>query len=162
VSYSANYPDGYDPQDPNTWNIPGNPYGEPNEPQNWPGRIRGYVDGVSVMSDFRVESAGAYLRGPAWDTTDVPITINDQAGGLPFRGSIDNVRVYDRPLNQLEVRWLMNQSCQPDMVGRDYNDDCSVDLGDFNILAQQWLNRYDIINLTRMGELWLEKDMYWE
>jgi hypothetical protein len=159
IVFDPHYPDGYNPADPNTWNIPGNPYGDPNDPKNWPGRIWGFIDGVNVFGDPRPDLSINHLRGPIWDTTGLPLTIKTTSGGM--RGSIDDVRIYKRPLNQLEVRDIMNQICAPQTVGRDYTGDCTVNLYDFDVLSAKWLNRYDLINFARMVELWLEEDLFW-
>lgn len=156
IVYNPNYPPGYDPADPNTWGDPDSFY--PNDPAHGPGRLRGYIDGLAAFGHPSDDLSPNHFRGPLWDTSADPLTIKTSSGG--FVGKIDDVRVYNRPLNQLEIRWVMEQKCDPAMVGSDYTDDCSVTIDDVNVMADEWLNRYDLKNFARMGLLWLEMDMF--
>jgi hypothetical protein len=159
IVYNAFHPKDYNMADPNTWNLnEENPY-DHNDPNNFPGRMRGYIDGLAAFGHPSAALSPNHFRGPMWDTSADPLIIRAATGG--FNGKIDDVRYYSRPLNQLEVRWVMNQKCDPDMIGADYNDDCSVTNADLKILANEWLNRYNLRNFAKMAEVWLEQNLLW-
>jgi len=62
---------------------------------------------------------------------------------LNFAGSIDDVRIYDRALSAGEIGILANKS--------DLNKDGSVNLNDYNILADEWLVG-TAVTITRQPE----------
>jgi hypothetical protein len=158
IVYAGNHAPGYKVNDPNTWGDPTSFHG-PNDPNHGPGRMRGFVDGLAAFGHPSDDLSPNHFRGPLWPTDGNSLTIRTALGG--FVGKIDDVRVYNRPLNQLEIRWVMQQKCTPLMVGADLTDDCSVDFKDMQILASGWLNRYDLRNLSRMAQVWLKSNQLW-
>jgi hypothetical protein len=54
-----------------------------------------------------------------------------------FHGAVDELRIYDRPLNQLQVMHLYQQKFRCE--DSDVNYDSHVDMKDFAILANSWL-----------------------
>jgi hypothetical protein len=157
IVYAGNHAPGYDPCDPCTWGDPESFY-PPNDPNHGPGRMRGFVDGLAAFGHPSDDLSPNHFRGPLWDTSADPLTIRAAIG---FNGKIDDVRVYNRPLNQLEVRWVMEQKCDPAMVGSDFTGDCGVNYQDLDVLTDEWLMRYDFKNYAHMAELWLTENMLW-
>ncbi len=104
------------------------------------GQIRVYVDGS-------LEAAGSAPLG----TKDEPQVL--RMGSLQtnqnfFAGQIDEVKLYNYPLSEMEIAGLYNlttgrsvcvTSARPD-AKYDLNGDCIVNLGDLAQIAAQWLN----------------------
>ncbi|MBN1125160.1 MAG: hypothetical protein JXA82_09135 [Sedimentisphaerales bacterium] len=100
------------------------------------GQMKLYVDG-----QMEVEGTGntASLTVP----TGLQIG-KQQTGSGYFIGRIDDVRVYDYALNELEIADLVyTVTGEPICTGEvlyDFNNDCEVSLEDFAIFASEWLN----------------------
>jgi hypothetical protein len=60
------------------------------------------------------------------------------AGGNPYNGALDEVRLYNRALSAEEVAWLAGKT-EPFTEPFDMNEDDTVDFKDFAVLADQWL-----------------------
>jgi len=70
----------------------------------------------------------------------------DHHGGTPFPGKIDDIRVYDYTLSRSEIMYLAGVSgtvyVPLDDWRADIDDDDRVDLTDYSILADNWLDMY--------------------
>jgi beta-galactosidase len=105
-------------------------------------QIRLYVDG---QLDASTSTGGAALR-----TSTDPVYIGSRIGRLSDRswnGQIDEVRIYDRALNESEILWLSerepyNQIPNPPRP-TDLVLDGRIDLDDLVIFIHQWLLCYD-------------------
>ena len=81
-----------------------------------------------------------------------------------LHGRVDELRIYDRPLNQLEVKQLYDQGCHCD--DSDINGDKQVNMKDFAIFANNWLTDnseadinddgvVDFLDLSKLSSCWL-------
>ncbi|MBN2211613.1 MAG: LamG domain-containing protein [Sedimentisphaerales bacterium] len=66
-------------------------------------------------------------------------------GERSYKGSLDDVRIYNYPLNPFEVAtvytdFMPGATICAEAVPNDLNGDCIVDLADFAIFASTWLN----------------------
>jgi hypothetical protein len=83
---------------------------------------------------------------------DPPINSLDIVG-KPFRGGIDDVRVYNKALTQEEIACLSYRcTATTSLVG----GDCYADLNDFSDLADGWQTTYTLDDLKALGEIWLQ------
>ncbi|MBN1845984.1 MAG: LamG domain-containing protein, partial [Sedimentisphaerales bacterium] len=115
----------------------------------------------SAAGEGRVYVNG--LQGAVGTTTHTINTLYPPVQlGLPamtdtndkYRGLVDQVRIYDRALSPLEVARqaiadaLEIDGCQLSIPGvrmtGDLNEDCFVDLLDFNLMAGEWLDCTDL------------------
>jgi len=80
-----------------------------------------------------------------------------------LHGQVDELRIYDRPLNQLEVKQLYDQGCHCD--DSDINGDKQVNIKDFAIFANNWLTDnseadisydgvVDLLDLSKLSSCW--------
>ncbi len=104
------------------------------------GQRKLYVDGVLDVEDvvgvpgtpISTWATGRYaIAGRATDA-NTATTI--------YRGYVDDVRIYNSVLTAYEISQIFSPTdpctAKPEM---DFNDDCLVDLADFAIFAQEWL-----------------------
>jgi hypothetical protein len=68
-----------------------------------------------------------------------------------FRGDIDDVRLYNRPLTADEVKCLAYR-CTSDIGG-----DCFVDLKDLAAVGAGWQEAFDINDLVDLANIWLSE-----
>jgi hypothetical protein len=79
-------------------------------------------------------------------------------------GQVDELRIYDRPLSQLEVKQLYDQQYHCD--DSDINGDRQVNIKDFAIIANNWLTDnseadinddgfVDFLDLSKLSSYWL-------
>jgi hypothetical protein len=79
-------------------------------------------------------------------------------------GQVDELRIYDRPLSQLEVKQLYDQQYHCD--DSDINGDRQVNMKDFAIIANNWLTDnseadinddgfVDFLDLSKLSSYWL-------
>jgi hypothetical protein len=104
---------------------------------------RMYVNGELVNTNAAI----------AYDPYDLPQTLNyvgksQFAGDSRFDGLIDELKIYDYARSSAQIGqdyadisgdWVCNMEGTADLA-LDFNDDCRVDLGDFALLAAEWLN----------------------
>ncbi|MCE5185234.1 MAG: hypothetical protein LLF76_03815 [Planctomycetaceae bacterium] len=101
-----------------------------------------------VVSDnvFFVSSSGTFALGT--DTT-APIRLGGNAGSELFNGSLDDIQVFNYVLDTIELADVYNEVLADDICvlpfgstqfDLDYNNNCRVDLGDFAVLAANWMN----------------------
>jgi hypothetical protein len=94
------------------------------------GNINIYKNGSSAVPGS--------IGTPTIHSNDEPLGIGAEGdGGASFNGRIDDVRIYDRVLSDVEARELMNLG-MPDPNNADLDDDGSVDLFDFSLFAENW------------------------
>ncbi len=108
------------------------------------GEERLYVDGV-----LRDTNAGTAETDPVNVTILIGADDVDAEAGtisLPFVGTIDDVRIYSSILDPVTIGYLYTDVtgetiCQ-DSTGLEYdfNDDCIIDLQDFALFTETWLN----------------------
>ena len=94
--------------------------------------IRLYIDGGEDTG-----SPAAYTGGITTNKFDVYIGENAETTGRYWRGSIDDVRIYNYALRAGEVANLM---C-PEPIAADLNHDCVADMADYATLTQAYLSR---------------------
>jgi hypothetical protein len=100
--------------------------------------FRLYVDGNSVGSAGYLDKEFQNI------TTNQPITLGfckSFPGGLHWKGELDEVRIYDRPLSTGEIQALVDAdggTCTA--IAGDVNGDCNVNIADFGLLAADWLD----------------------
>lgn len=106
------------------------------------GDVRFYVDGVlDPIASF---------SGIAVSTTDdqdvsIGASLDGSVPGKYFRGLIDDVRIYDFALTDEMIQQVYNDlppaglACVGDYSPADLNRDCTVDINDLRIIAQDWL-----------------------
>jgi hypothetical protein len=90
-------------------------------------------------------------------------------GGMPFKGMIDDVRIYDRALNEVEVQDVAKFGI-PDPNYADLDDDGSVNLFDFTLLAKNWqkqgnplvINEFMASNSSDINDLQGDHDDWFE
>ena len=81
-----------------------------------------------------------------------------------LHGQVDEIRIYDRPLNQLEVKQLYDQKYHCD--DSDINGDKQVNMKDFAIFAKNWSTDnleadinydgvVDFLDLSKLSSNWL-------
>jgi hypothetical protein len=82
--------------------------------------------------------SGAYSLGP---DTQAALVFGccQAAGGNPYNGALDEVRLYNRPLSAEEVAWLAGRTL-PFSTAPDLNVDGTVNFGDYNVIADAWLD----------------------
>ena len=102
------------------------------------GQMNVYVNGV-----LETTATGPTGRKDAPDSLRIG---KIKSGTNYLNGWIDDVKLYNYPLTELEIANIYHAitgqsvcltSIQPSL---DLNDDCKVDLGDFVMLANQWLD----------------------
>ncbi|MBN2377569.1 MAG: LamG domain-containing protein [Sedimentisphaerales bacterium] len=93
-----------------------------------------YIDGL--LDDF---AAGA--GSGALSNTPITIGTNGQFPELYWHGLIDEVKIYDRALSDIEIAQIvgLDRLCVEKLAG-DFNGDCYVDLADVAELASAWLD----------------------
>jgi len=86
------------------------------------------------------------------DDPDAAIVLGacSAGGGNPFNGALDEVRIYDRPLTQGEVGYLAGKTAtytqplslllNPKDAAIDMNADNAIDLKDFAVFGDVWLD----------------------
>jgi hypothetical protein len=92
-------------------------------------------DGTNAALYINGESIGGsqpFVFGPKTDAR-VVFGACEQNAGNPFNGDLDEIRIYDYPLSAAEVFYLAEPAV-------DLNNDNKVDLDDFAILADAWLD----------------------
>ena len=92
-------------------------------------------DGTDARLYINGESVGGsqpFVFGPKTDAR-VVFGACEQNGGNPFNGDLDEIRIYDYALSAAEVFYL----AEPEV---DLNNDNKVDLDDFAILVDAWLD----------------------
>lgn len=99
--------------------------------------LRIYVDGV-------LETTVTYNGAAGLSTAPLMFGVQEPAGTFDYAGLIDELSIWTYPLTQNEIAQMYantsgNSVCVA-KVEYDFNDDCIVDLGDFAMLAQAWLN----------------------
>ncbi|MBN2270573.1 MAG: C10 family peptidase [Sedimentisphaerales bacterium] len=94
--------------------------------------IRLYIDGVEDPA-----GPAAYAGGIATNNFDVYIGENAEIRGRYWRGSIDEVRIYNYALKAGEVANLM---CLVP-IAADVNHDCVADMADYAMLTRAYLSR---------------------
>jgi len=106
-----------------------------------------HIVGTFSDGNINIYKNGAFaadgdLGTPAIHTNNGLLGIGAEGdGGLPFKGIIDDVRIYERVLSEVEVGEIAilghtDPNCA-DLVG-----DGNVNLFDFNLLARNWLERW--------------------
>jgi len=93
-------------------------------------------DGTNAALYINGEAIGGsqpFVFGPK---TDARIVFGacEQNGGNPFNGDLDEIRIYDYALSAAEVFYLAEPAV-------DLNNDNKVNLDDFAILADAWLDK---------------------
>ena len=113
--------------------------------------IRFYVDGMlrcTKTATREINAPGVDLLLGRWYLTT-----------YPYRGNLDDVRVYDTALSSLDVsRIAQGKNLCLGNLSYDLTDDCVVDLNDFAILASGWLDSYNLSGVVMMASEWLECD----
>ena len=92
-------------------------------------------DGTNAALYINGESIGGsqpFVFGPKTDAR-VVFGACEQNAGNPFNGDLDEIRIYDYALSAAEVFYLAEPAV-------DLNNDNKVDLDDFAILADAWLD----------------------
>jgi hypothetical protein len=95
---------------------------------------------------------------PGWNLPDVgapPFTDLDIVT-KPFRGDIDDVRIYNKPLTANEVYGLTFRWCLYDLDG----SGCMVDLVDLAAIGAGWQTEYDINDLAILASYWLDNTLF--
>ena len=96
-----------------------------------------YVDGV-------LESEAAYSGAVGLSTAPLMIGVQEPSGTYDLEGRIDELSIWNYPLSKQEIgQMYANASGKSVCVAEveyDMNDDCIVNLGDFALIAQAWLN----------------------
>lgn len=92
------------------------------------GQFKLYVDGA-------LEAAGYSIRTPL-NSADTLTVGRSQIGLKNFQGSIDDIRIYDRVLSDIEIQ--NDPACRVQLYS-DLNRDCIVNLKDMAILSKCWL-----------------------
>lgn len=148
--YDPVHPEGYDPDDPLTW-------GGLREGAK---EVRLYVDGFEARTSSFDPLWKGRLREISFDAGTYPFNIGDQ--WRPFRGMIDDVRLYNKALTDNEVLALYFKQCNPRMSGLsgDLSGDCSVNLDDFGKLSTGWLDSYQLSDLVKVAQDWLKLDQF--
>lgn len=103
-------------------------------------RYKIYVDGEFANQSGEVAQVIA--------VGDAPLTIGAETdtGRAPINGVIDEVRIWSYALDPVDIAVLYtdlsrNIACVDDEgLQYDYNDNCIVDLADFAVFAQTWMN----------------------
>lgn len=96
-----------------------------------------YVDGV-------LQNQASYNGTVGLTTTPLMIGVQEPAGTFDYAGLIDEVSIWSYALTKEEIGHLYadlsGQSVCVADVEYDLNDDCVVNMGDFALMAQAWLN----------------------
>jgi len=96
-----------------------------------------YVDGV-------LQNQASFGGSVGLTTTPLMIGVQEPAGTFDYAGLIDEVSIWNYALTKEEIGHmyadLSGQSVCVADVEYDLNDDCVVNLGDFALMAQAWLN----------------------
>ncbi|MBN1505708.1 MAG: LamG domain-containing protein [Sedimentisphaerales bacterium] len=136
------------------WSLADRLAGRHHGEKEWTGRWNHWVftKDIRVGSDGRKGRMAIYRNGELYDSrtgTDSPVTnvtsfeIGSGWYGR-YDGLIDDFRIYDYALSPAEVAWLATNSTgtieDPAASPADFNGTDRVDLGDFAILATQWLD----------------------
>ena len=69
-----------------------------------------------------------------------------------FTGSIDDFRMYNYALSDAGVTYIYECPAPPRY---DLDEDCDVDLGDLAVMAEFWLNPYDMTDMAGLSGEWL-------
>ena len=117
-----------------------------------------HVVGVVNGSDERffvngseVGSAFSYIPRDTTGYLEVGRYPNNGNGGAYFDGLIDDVRIYNRALNEYEIEALAAGAAGPfDPSCADLDDANGVDMTDFGLLAANWLKEEDLVVINEI------------
>lgn len=109
---------------------------------------------ITVSYNPETEELNVYQEGQLQATvvgevvagSDTPITMGgNTGGGWGYNGLLDDVKIWNYALDPYNVAQLYTDVTTDETicvspVEYDFNNNCKVDLGDFAIFAQTWLN----------------------
>ncbi|MHC4707853.1 MAG: LamG domain-containing protein [Planctomycetota bacterium] len=147
--------DGNDPNADNYPDYPAESEGDELDRDEWThvagtydgNSVRAYVNG-ELVAENNDANAMAYFGHPlSQDPNDLAIGNRSDAADRPFKGIIDDVRVYDYGLSQAEVGWLASDGTgivSTESIANLIDDgeapgERSVNMRDFAVLAVEWL-----------------------
>lgn len=92
-------------------------------------------------------------------------------GSQPLAAAMDDLRIYNYPMTDTEVAdvyyaistkgvCILDFTSAFDLTGPDGRPDCRVDLLDFAIVAQGWLDMYNTPDLSGLAADWLSCKLY--
>jgi hypothetical protein len=145
-----------DGNDPNLSDYPDYPAKSDNdaiERDEWV-HVAGTYDGNNVKCYINGELAGTNEEEAnnipflSQDTNDLAIGNKPEATDNPFKGIIDDVRVYDRALTAAEIGYLASdgtgiivEQSIANLIDGEAPGERAVNLRDFAVLADEWLKR---------------------
>ncbi len=101
-----------------------------------------YVNGVDEFNMTRVATASV-VPTPAAEASVISIGAGDSAGGYWFNGAMDDVRIYNYPMELEEVVRLWSDVTKKNAclnpLAADLNGDCRIDFADLSLMASEWL-----------------------
>jgi len=105
----------------------------------WTHVVGTFSDGIITIYTNGVSEPNISLGTPTIHSNDEPLGIGATGDGSAsfFRGTVDDVRIYDRALSEEEAQELMDLAT-PDPCCADLDDDGNVNLSDFTLLAENW------------------------
>lgn len=102
-----------------------------------------YVNGVDEFSMARTATASV-VPTPATEASVISIGAGNNSGGLWFNGAIDDVRIYNYPMEPEEVVTLWSEvtggNACVNPPAMDLNGDCKINLTDLALLSSEWLD----------------------
>jgi len=113
----------------------------------WTHIVGTFSDGNIIVYKNGSFAANGSLGAPTINITDEPLAIGGEGdGGMAFSGRIDDVRIYDRVLDEAEAEELTNLG-MPKPYNADLDNDGSVNLSDFSLFAENW-HRRGVLQIT--------------
>jgi hypothetical protein len=108
--------------------------------------VKAYVNGEVVAEDNDANSN--VIPFLSQDTNDLAIGSKPEATDNPFKGIIDDVRVYDRGLTAAEIGYLasdgsgiVEEQSIANLIDDEAPGESVVNMRDFDVLADEWLKR---------------------
>jgi hypothetical protein len=129
--------------------------------------IKLYVDGT-LQTDVVVSSSQTINTISSGNVTVGAFESAPGQKAAFFDGLIDDVRIYDYPLNNYDIAGLYfvgqpaGRVCLPEENGLvyDYNRDCMINLTDLVAFSWQWLATTNLPNFNDLSSTWLTDDYF--
>ena len=112
--------------------------------QQWYHHALSFDDATGICTWYiNGESVGTMTGSRLFADYDEDLYVGDcKNGSQPFAGSIDDLRLYNYPLNSVEAASLYVEvtggTACAEPLAYDLNDDCKMDLQDFALFAATW------------------------
>ena len=105
----------------------------------WTHVVGTFSNGNIIIYKNGAFATDGYLGTSTIHSNNDPLGIGAEGdGGMPFKGRIDDVRIYDRVLSEAEAEEL-TELWTPDPYNADLDGDNDVDRRDLAVLVENWL-----------------------